>query len=525
MQGGNAVKRILILLLCAVLTLSLFAGCAAEESPYVPTGDALEGFSPPTVPTQQETPQALSLGYLTTETMNPYNCTNLHTRSYFPLVYQSLFAVDENYQAWPVLCQRYEVSSDMKTHVFYLAEATFSDGTLLTAHDVAGSLNYAISSAYYSGRFKYFEKIRVVDSNTLEIVTTAPYGDIPLLLDIPISKYGTEAEEHPMGTGAYEMEETVSGLRLRRRTFWWCQPENWPVTAEYVPLVPADSVAELRNQFEYGNISIICADPGSVSYSEVRCDYELWDMESGIFLYLALNTRCKVFQNDVVRAAMVRCIDRNFLVDNYYGGIASAAYLPASPQSPFYSKQLAAGFGFSKEALKNAIAQEGFVGEKVTLLLNRQDPERLAVGQQIAAVLEECGLEVTRHEFDIQTYNVFLEWEDYDIHLGQTRLSPNMDISQFFSGSDPLSIGHLDSMPRYNMSMEALANSGNFYNLHKLVMQDGQLIPILFRNYAVYVQRGLFTELYPARDNLFFYHLGRTMDDATGKEPAPEEGA
>lgn len=523
MQGGYAVKRMLILLLCAALAATLFAGCATEESPYIPTGDALEGFSPPTVPTEPDNTQALSLGYFPESTTNPYNCTNIHNRVLFPLMYQSLFAIDENYGVWPVLCQRYEVSDDLKVHTFYIAEATFPDGTMLNAHDVAGSLNYALHSAYYSGRFKYIEKIQVLDTMVLQITTSTPYGDLPLLLDIPICKYGTETEEFPMGTGAYVVEETVSGLRLRRRTFWWCKPDNWPVTAEYIPLVPVDSVSELRNQFEYGNVSVICADPGSITYSEVRCDYELWDMESGIFVYLALNSRCEVFQNDVVRSAMVRCIDRNFLVDNYYGGIAGAAYLPCSPQSPFYSKQLAASYGFSIEALKAAIAQEGFVDEEVTILLNRQDPERLAVGREIAKVLEECGLKVIRNEFDEQVYNVFLEWFDYDLHLGQTRLSPNMDISQFFSGTDPLSIGGLESMPRFAMSMEALANSGNYYNLHKLIMQDGQLIPVLFRNYAVYVQRGLFTDLYPARDNLFFYSLGRTLEDAMAPEEVPEE--
>ena len=47
-----------------------------------------------------------------------------------------------------------------------------------------------------------------------------------------------------------------------------------------------------------------------------------------------------------------------------------------------------------------------------------------------------------------------------------------------------------------------------------MVMEDAQLIPILFRSYAVYATRGLVTELTPARDNLFFYTLERTMADA-----------
>jgi hypothetical protein len=46
------------------------------------------------------------------------------------------------------------------------------------------------------------------------------------------------------------------------------------------------------------------------------------------------------------------------------------------------------------------------------------------------------------------------------------------------------------------------------------VLEDGKLIPILFRTYAIFAQRGSFTELTPSRDNVFFYHLGRTMEDA-----------
>ena len=63
------------------------------------------------------------------------------------------------------------------------------------------------------------------------------------------------------------------------------------------------------------------------------------------------------------------------------------------------------------------------------------------------------------------------------------------------------------------VAREALANSGNYYNLHEMVMEDAQLIPILFRSYAVYATRGLVTDLSPARDNLFFYTLGRTLAD------------
>ena len=66
----------------------------------------------------------------------------------------------------------------------------------------------------------------------------------------------------------------------------------------------------------------------------------------------------------------------------------------------------------------------------------------------------------------------------------------------------------------YGLCLDALANSGNYYTLHQKVLEDGKLIPILFRTYAIFAQRGAFTDLTPSRDHVFFYHLGRTLEDA-----------
>ena len=66
----------------------------------------------------------------------------------------------------------------------------------------------------------------------------------------------------------------------------------------------------------------------------------------------------------------------------------------------------------------------------------------------------------------------------------------------------------------YALCLESLANSGNYYSLHKQLMDDGRLCPVLFCGYAVYATRGALTELEPARDNVFYYSIGKTMEDA-----------
>ena len=61
------------------------------------------------------------------------------------------------------------------------------------------------------------------------------------------------------------------------------------------------------------------------------------------------------------------------------------------------------------------------------------------------------------------------------------------------------------------MCKQSLADSGNNYNLHQFLAEDGRVIPILFGSYAVYSQRGLFDGFSPSRDNAFYYSLGKTM--------------
>ena len=98
--------------------------------------------------------------------------------------------------------------------------------------------------------------------------------------------------------------------------------------------------------------------------------------------------------------------------------------------------------------------------------------------------------------------------------MGQTRLSPNYDLTQFFKNYGVFRYGGMTDAAIYALCLDALANKGNYYNLHQTIANDGRLCPVIFHSYAVYATRGLLTELEPSRDNVFFYSLGKTMRNA-----------
>lgn len=509
-------KRILCILLCMASLFGLFAGCKNDKGVYTPTGNALseEDNLAPTAPQENTGPQELSLIYYKEKTMNPYLCTDFTNRALFSLLYQSLFIVDREYNVEPMLCKEYSVSEDMRTYVFYMEAATFSNGTALTDRDVAASLLCAKESPVYAGRFTHISEVTVPEGGGVQVSLSTPMEELPLLLDIPIVKESHVSSDRPLGTGPYVLDETGSSAVLRRRDNWWCNA-RMTVTANVITLKTATDNAQIRDCFEFEGLSLVCADPGSDKYADYRCDYELWDCENNIFLYMACNMESEIFSNETVRAALPMSVDRDSIVSDFYRGFARSAGLPASPLSRCYNDTLAGRYGFDGgAALKKALSDAGMVGKEMILLVNSDDSLRVRVAKGIATVFTEAGLTVTVSALATDSYTRALQKGEYDLYLGQTKLSPNMDLSAFFSGSGSLSYGELDDVALYTMCTESLANYGNFYTLHQAVMSDGRLCPILMRSYAIYATRGLLTGLTPARDSVFYYSLGKSMSKA-----------
>lgn len=513
-------KKILVLGLLISLLCGLLAGCLEPDGPYIPTGDALQsdGDSKPSATRPVSPEQPLRLVYDPAASLNPYQSGSATNRVLFPLMYQGLFSLSADYTPVPILCSYYRCSQDMKEYTFYLENATFSDGTVLTAADAVASLNAARNNPVYSGRLKYVSQVSVSADGAVVIQLSTAYDQLPMLLDIPIVKASQVNDPRPLGTGPYVWEEPVTGPQLTLRKDWWCEA-TLPITATMIPLVEGENAAQIRDLFEYGQLDLVCTDPGSDKYVDFRSDYELWSCENGIFVYLACNEKSPVFSNAKLRRALTHAIDRNELVEVCYRGFATAAMLPASPASPYYSRPLAAKYGYDPDVFAQAVAEyvpapkEGEEPITVTLLVNKGDSRRVLAARAIAEMLTQLGLSTTTKELSGKDYTNALSKGNYDLHLGQTTLSPNMDLSSFYNVGGSLSFGGLADAAIASMCQEALENVGNYYTLHKMVMEDGVLCPLVFRSYGIYTTRGTLSQLGGARDNLFFYTLGKTMEE------------
>lgn len=523
-------KWISLLLICCMLT-SLLAGCGSSSGEeYVPTGDAIlmEGEEPEDLSMEDEDLQSLTLCYYPDRSMNPLIGLNITNRVLFSLMYQGLFSTDRKNNTWPVLCSYYQVSADNCTWTIFIDDnAKFSDGSRLTNADVLATYEYAKESDYYKGRFTHIESFQTTENNAIVFRLDTPYENLALLLDIPIVKAGEEEADHPLGSGPYYYSENVGGASLVKNPVWWCKAKL-PTNAASITLIEATSQAQVRDEFEFGDLNLAISNPMSDSYAEYRCDYELWEVESGLFVYLGVNVIWSEFfkdgKNEALRKALTHAIDRQEIVNDYYRGRAEATTLPTSPGSPYYSESLASRYEYDPLKFVDAIrgayipTNDKGVEKKLLILVNCDDSARLRAARSIAKHLTELGLDTGTLEYGGNTgttYEQVLLARNFDLYLGETKLPPNNDLSEFFRGWGNLSYGGITDGNLLTMCKEALDNTGNYYNLNKLVAESGLIVPVLFGTYEVYAERGQLLDLAPSRENVFFYSItDRTMETA-----------
>jgi len=125
-------KKILALLLSLALLAGTMSGCtnAIDNSGYVPTGNAilLEGQDPEDIMPEEEDTQELTLAYYPDRSLNPLFGSDYTNRVLMSLMYQPLFAVDNNKNVTPILCSQFQVSANSRNWTIYIEEnATFSE--------------------------------------------------------------------------------------------------------------------------------------------------------------------------------------------------------------------------------------------------------------------------------------------------------------------------------------------------------------------------------------------------------------
>ena len=500
--------RLRLAALGAALCLAL-TGCTGDPEPEI---------TPTATPAESSTPTAEQTNFVLAcypeAGFHPITGSNRTNLNLAGLMYEGLFALDQQFEVQQVLCSGYTTSEDALTWTFTLRSGvTFSDGSALTSAEVVSSLESARTSTLYSARFTDIGAI-TAGEGTVTIVLTRANGSLPALLDIPIVK---ETGGIPLGTGPYVLTGTGEERSLTANGSWW-QGESLPL--DTIPLRAIQEADDLIHAFDTKEISLVATDLTATNALGFSGSYDTVDYPTSTMVYVGFNTVSGPCRDAGVRRALLRAFDRDSVSTALYSRHAQPAALPVSPASSLYKESLAEELSYSSQGVADALTgagwtrtDSGWVSGRETLSLelvvSAENQDRVAVAQHLVNGLNDLGINATLTKLDWDSYVSALQKGDFDLYLGEVRLTGDFDLTALITSGGSLNYGGYSDAEAAARLQSYRAATGqardlSAQRLYERLAEEPPFAVLCFKNWSVLTQWNTVSGLTPTQQNVFY---------------------
>jgi peptide/nickel transport system substrate-binding protein len=306
-------------------------------------------------------------------------------------VTEGLTALDANGSAAPALAESWTRKDD-RTWLFTLREATFQDGTGVTAANVAAALTHATQAkpepAALTG---VVLTAKATGDGRISVTTAVPDPVLPLRLSSPglavlaPKAFAKEGAVDPVGTatGPFELTKTSGSTAAtldRFDDYWGGRAQSAGVDARFI----ADGTAR-TNALRTGQVDI--AESVPVAQAASLDEATRRETATARTANLHLNTKSGVFKDPKLRAAARAAVDTSALADGVYEGRADAGQGIYGPALSWAEGKRVQPTGLAKAAAPD--------GTSVTLATYDNRPELPEVAQVLKQQLEKAGFKVT----------------------------------------------------------------------------------------------------------------------------------
>ncbi len=295
----------------------------------------------------------------------------------------------------PGLAERWEISEDGKTYTFHLRDAKFSDGSPLTAEDVAFSLERVRTDkeSAYPAPLSAVESVTATDPRTVTVNLKSSFA--PFLANVEIWNMGIVSKadvenrgpekaftEAPLASGPYMVQEWRPNERLvlaPNPNYW---REGYPksdATVEFIEVAsPETRVAMLKS----GEADAV----RGVQWSQIA-DLKATEgvdmrLEPSTTIYVVLlNSKREPFSNTTARRAAAHAVDNKAITQAVTLGNAEPANTTL-PRVDFHD-DAHPGIAYDPARAKQLLQESGMEGAEVQILATSGAAE-----QQLALLLQ-----------------------------------------------------------------------------------------------------------------------------------------
>ncbi|MBE0600480.1 MAG: ABC transporter substrate-binding protein [Firmicutes bacterium] len=396
---------------------------------------------------------SLIVGIYSTKTLEirPFDPQERDMMSVYDLVYESLVTIDDTGVPQPYLAESWGVEDNGKTWVFTLRDNLhFSDGSVLTAADIAASGKYILDKAnqedisvqgYYRNIRYMVSKFEARDDSTVVVTATSsrPYYGLLYAMTFPVVPASQVDLAAPYGSGPYKFgafEPANSYMFLTQNTNWW---QSAPQVKE-IMISTYTSNRAVVSAYETAQVDSVFTRLVSAAQYKSGNESEAIVSSSRQLETLLMNFNEIPLGNLNVRKAIRAAIDKALIMNNVYMGMATDTDTPIPPTSwLYYDQELIYQYDF--ELAQKLLEEEGWVdsdgdnildkiidGKQRNLVLRLfvyEDPDnnvRFETANMIADMLEKLKMKINITTMTFDEVQEKLQANSFDLVLASFQM-------------------------------------------------------------------------------------------------------
>lgn len=406
-------KKLLTLILCLAMVLSVFAGCSstpATEEGASSSGEAAQGEA-----ADSEYKDTLVFAMNTdVQSLDPQIQNDTTSEQVVKMLYNTLLKFEDDGTVVGDLAESWSVSEDKLTWTFNLKQGVkFHNGKELTSADVKATFDRALNAEAGGLRtteiIKMFTAVEAPDPYTVTITTDGPYGPMESLMcnmslgimDADyIEKYGLDlgtSVEGENGTGPFKVVswERDQEIVVERFDDYFGTPAKLQTVVYTIIPEAASRVIAL----ETGEVDVI-DKPTDEDLARLEADTENFTvLRKPTISQRLFRFGCNdpIISNTKVRQAIVYAIDRQAIIDALFTGSGYPSTAPLAPVTFGYSDlgEIEQDLELAKSLLAEAGYPDGF-DTKIVTTERYQNGIELAeiISQQLAEIGINAKIEV-----------------------------------------------------------------------------------------------------------------------------------
>jgi peptide/nickel transport system substrate-binding protein len=486
-------KKLLCILLCLLLECAAFSACSAgktnnnnQSAPKIQTTAPIETDS-----------SGLKLSFTKSDSLDPFESKTLNNQVLQTLVFESLFILDESFNAVPQLASGYAYESSTELNVMIPSGLKFSNGDSLDADDVIYSFNRAASSPHWRKSLSCFSYVQRLSDNTVSFHMNYENPFAHNLLTFAIASSKTTDDGYPIGSGRYVFEEGDGMTFLTPNE----NKEGFNPHIIKITLVNIPSEESIENAINIGNISFAFRDLSSGSKTKMQCAKKAVTLSN--FVYLGINTKRVGLSNEHLRRAISLAVDRDTLVKSAYRGYGKSAVSLFFPGSAAAKQTASFAQSADTAAAQQEIEKSKAENMTFTLLTNKNE-ERLSAAMLIKQQLEAVGFKIKIIKTNTTLYRQFVKSGNYDLYIGEIKLTKDMSLRPFFNKNGVAATGiepdECASRSAYNSFMRSKTELGRFM---LTFTEEMPFVPLLYRQGMLCYSRSMRGDMQGYGDNCF----------------------